>query len=184
VILRDRGRVQPGEKVLVNGAAGAVGSAAVQLAKHFGAEVTGVCSAANLEFVKSIGADKVLDYGAQDPVGTGERYDIIFDAVGALPISRARRALKEKGRMLLAVAGVPQMVQALWASATGSRKVIASIAFYREKDLRYLAELAAAGAFRPVISRRFSLDQIVEAHRLADTGHKRGNVIVTMEHQD
>jgi NADPH:quinone reductase-like Zn-dependent oxidoreductase len=182
-ILRDRGRVKAGDKVLVNGAAGSVGSAVVQLAKHFGAEVTAVCSAANLDLVRSIGADKAIDYAQDDPIGTGETYDIIFDAVGALPIFKARRALKQDGRLLLAVAGLPQILQALLASAMSRRKVIAAIAIYKEKDLRFLAELAAAGSFRPVVGRRYPLDQIAEAHRYADTGHKRGNVVITMDHQ-
>jgi NADPH:quinone reductase-like Zn-dependent oxidoreductase len=181
-ILRDRGRVKAGDKVLVNGAAGSVGSAAVQLARHFGAEVTAVCGAANLDLVRSLGADKAIDYARQDPIGTGETYDIIFDAVGALPIAKARRALKPGGRLLLAVAGVPQMIEAAWASATGRNKVIAAIAVYKEADLRFLGELAAAGAFRPVIGRRYPLDQIAEAHRYADTGHKRGNVVIAMDH--
>lgn len=177
-----RGKLQRGEKVLINGASGGVGTAAVQLAKHFGAEVTGVCSGANLDLVRSLGVDHVIDYTKEDFTQNGESYDVIVDIAGTAPFSRSKRALKEDGRLLLVLGSLPDMLQIPWVAMTSSKKVIAGPAEERVEDLRYLAKLAEEGAFKPVIARRYPLEQIVEAHRYVDTGHKRGNVVVTFEH--
>lgn len=179
--LKIKGNIQPGEKVLVIGASGTVGSAAVQLAKHFGAHVTGVCSAANVGLVESIGADKVIDYTKEDFTQSGEIYDIILVAAGAMPYSRCRHLLKEKGRLLLVVAGLGEMLQIPWAALTSSQRVFAGPAAERAEDLAVLKELAETGAFKPVIDRVYPLDQIVEAHARVDTGHKKGSVVVTLE---
>jgi NADPH:quinone reductase-like Zn-dependent oxidoreductase len=174
-----RAKIQSGEKVLINGASGGVGTAAVQLAKHFGADVTGVCSAANVELVRSLGADHVIDYTKEDFTANGDTYDIIVDTVGTAPFSRSKGSLKERGRLLLVLGGLPDMLRMPWVSMTSSKKVIAGPAAARADDLRFLAELAEAGEFNPVIDRRYPFEQIAEAHRYVDTGRKKGNVIIT-----
>lgn len=179
-----RGKLQSGEKVLVNGASGGVGTAAVQLAKHFGADVTGVCSTANAELVRSLGASHVIDYTKEDFTQNGETYDVIVDTVGTAPFSRSKASLKEGGRLLLLVAGLPAMLQIPWVSMTSSKKIIAGPASGRAEDLRFLAKLAETGEFKPVIDRRYPFEQIAEAHRYVDTGRKKGNVVITLEHGD
>ena len=179
-----RGKLQSGERVIVNGASGGVGTAAVQLAKHFGADVTGVCSAANVELVRSLGATHVIDYTKEDFMQNGETYDVIVDTVGTAPFSRSKDSLKEGGRLLLVLGGLPDMLQIPWVSMTSSKKIIAGPATARAEDLRFLAELAQAGEFRPVIDRRYPFEQIAEAHSYVDTGRKKGNVIITLEHDD
>ena len=179
-----RGKLQSSEKVLVNGASGGVGTAAVQLAKHFGADVTGVCSTANMELVRSLGASHVIDYTKEDFTQNGETYDVIVDTVGTAPFSRSKDSLKAGGRLLMVLAGLPDMLQIPWVSMTSSKKVIAGPAAGRAEDLRFLAGLAQAGEFKPVIDRRYPFEQIAEAHRYVDTGRKKGNVIITLEHDD
>lgn len=151
--------IQPGHKVLIYGASGSVGTYAVQLAKHRGAEVTGVCSTANLELVKSLGADHVVDYTKDDFTRHGPTYDVIFEAVGKIPASHGKQALKPDGVYL---------------------DVITSNEKLKPEYLTTLRDLAEAGALRPVIDRRYPLEQIVEAHRYVDMGHKRGNVVITL----
>lgn len=177
-----RGELQSGESVLVNGASGAVGTAAVQLAKYFGAIVTGVCSTANVELVRSLGASHVIDYTQEDFTQNAKTYDVIVDTVGTAPFSRSKVSLKKGGRLLMVLAGLPDMLQALWVSMTSSRQVIAGPATVRVEDLRFLAGLAEAGEFKPVIDRLYPFEQIVEAHRYVDTGRKKGNVVITFEH--
>lgn len=179
-----RAKLQSGESVLVNGASGAVGTAAVQLAKHFGAIVTGVCSSANVELVRSLGATHVIDYTQQDFTRNGETYDVIVDTVGTAQFSRSKASLKEGGRLLMVLADLPEMLRAPWVSMTSSKKVIAGPATVRVEDLRFLAGLAEAGAFKPVIDRRYTFEQIAEAHSYVDTGRKKGNVIITLGHDD
>ena len=179
-----RGKLQRGESVLVNGASGGVGTAAVQLAMHFGADVSGVCSTANVELVRSLGASHVIDYTKEDFTQTGETYDIIVDTVGTAPFSRSKASLKERGRLLMVVGGLPDMLQIPWVSMTSSKKIIAGQAAACAEDLRFLARLAEAGEFKPVIDRRYPFEQIAEAHRYVDTGRKKGNVIITLKHDD
>jgi NADPH:quinone reductase-like Zn-dependent oxidoreductase len=179
-----RGKLQSGEKVLVNGASGGVGTAAVQLAKHFGAEVTGVCSTANVELVRSLGASHVIDYTKEDFTQNGETYDVIVDTAGTAPFSRSKASLKERGRLLMVLGGLPDMLRIPWVSMTSSKKVIAGPAAGRAEDLRFLAGLAEAGEFKPVIDRCYPFEQIAEAHSYVDTGRKKGNVIITLEHDD
>lgn len=174
-----RGKLQKGERVLVNGASGAVGTAAVQLAKHFGADVTGICSTANLELVKSLGANHVIDYTQEDFTKNGETYDIIVDTAGTAPFPRSKTSLKKDGRLLLVLSSLLEMIRAPWVSMTSSKRIIAGPAAERAEDLHVLAKLAQAGEFKPVIDRRYPFEQIVEAHRYVDTGRKRGNVVIT-----
>lgn len=179
-----RGKLQSGEKVLVNGASGGVGTAAVQLAKHFGANVTGVCSTANVELVRSLGANHVIDYTKEDFTRNGETYDVIVDIAGTAPFSRSKGSLKEGGRLLLVLGALPDMLQIPWISLTSNKRVIAGPAAERAEDLRFLAKLAEAGEFKPVIGRRYPFEQIVEGHRYVDTGHKKGNVVITLAHNN
>lgn len=179
-----RGKLQSGEKVLVNGASGGVGTAAVQLAKHFGADVTGVCSTANVELVRSLGASHVIDYTKVDFTQNGETYDIIVDTAGTAPFSRSKASLRERGRLLMVLGGLPDMLWIPWVSMTSSKTVIAGPAAGRVEDLRFLAGLAEAGEFKPVIDRCYPFEQIAEAHSYVDTGRKKGNVIITLEHDD
>jgi NADPH:quinone reductase-like Zn-dependent oxidoreductase len=173
-----RGNIQSGQEVLINGASGSVGTYAVQLAKYFGAEVTGVCSSTNIEMVKSLGADRVIDYTKEDFTKSGQTYDIIFDTVIKTSFSRCKSSLKPRGVYL--TADWP-LLQALWTSMVGGKKVVFGVAAKRPKDLTFLIELIEAGKIRPVIDRRYPLEQIAEAHRYVEKGHKKGNVVITVE---
>lgn len=175
-----KGKLQKGETVLINGASGGVGSAAVQLAKYFGAEVTGVCSAANADLVSSLGADHVIDYATTDFTRNGKTYDVVIDIAGTAPYSRSKASLKDGGRLLLVLAGLPDMLPIPWISMTSSHRVVAGPASAGAEDLRFLAELAREGKFRPFIDRRYTFGEMVEAHRYVDTGRKRGNVVITL----
>jgi len=181
IFLRDKARIQPGERVLVNGASGAVGSAAVQLAKHFKAIVTGVCSAANAELVRSLGADRVIDYVTEDFTRTRERYDIIFDAVGNCAFDQCKPVLAPGGRLLLVVGSLGQMIGAMVWSSRGGRKVLSGVASVRTADLLFLRTLAEAGVFKPVIDRTYPFARIADAHAYVDTGRKRGNVVIALD---
>jgi NADPH:quinone reductase-like Zn-dependent oxidoreductase len=175
-----RGKLQRGQSVLINGASGGVGTAAVQLAKHFGAQVTGVCSAANAGLVRALGASHVIDYTKEDFAQNGVTYDVIVDTVGTAPFSRCQSSLKPGGRLLMVLGDLPQMLQIPWVSLTSNKKIIAGPASANAEDLHFLAGLAVTGEFKPVIDRSFPFQQIVQAHRYVDTGRKKGNVIVTM----
>ncbi|MGZ4780110.1 MAG: NAD(P)-dependent alcohol dehydrogenase [Thermoanaerobaculia bacterium] len=176
-----RAKLRSGEKVLVNGASGGVGTAAVQLARHFGADVTGVCSSANADLVKSIGASRVIDYTKEDFTKNGETYDVIVDAAGTSPFSRCKKSLKDGGRLLMILGRLSDILKAPWVAISGSKRIVAGTAAARGEDLRYLADLARSGEFKPVIDRRYRFDQMAEAHAYVDTGRKRGNVVVTLD---
>ena len=184
--LRDKGNIQSGQKVLINGASGSSGTAAVQIAKYFGADVTGVCSTTNLELVKSLGADMVIDYTQEDFTQNGETYDIIFDmVVGKTSFSGCRNSLKQDGLYLAVAGGLQELIQMLWTSVIGGKKVIfgGGSASERKESLIFLKEIIEAGKIKSVIDRRYPLEQIVEAHRYVDKGHKKGNVVITVEHK-
>ncbi len=185
--LKDKANIQSGQKVLINGASGSVGTSAVQIARHFGAEVTGVCSTANLELVKSLGADKVIDYTKEDFAKNGETYDIIFDVVvGKTSFSRCKNSLKQKGLYLPVAGGLREMVQMLWTSIIGSKKVIfgGGLVCETKEGLIFLKKLIEEGKLKSVIDSRYPLEQMAEAHRYVETGCKKGNVIITVGHNE
>jgi NADPH:quinone reductase-like Zn-dependent oxidoreductase len=177
--LRDRAKLKAGEHLLVIGASGALGSAAVQLAKHFGAHVTGVCSLANVDLVRSLGADRVIDYTREDYRRAGETYDVIFDAVGEASFKTHEALLKPGGRLLLLAAGLPEMLGAVGRKRDGKRVFVGPSSNTREQ-LEYLSTLAEAGAYRPVIDQVFPFARIADAHARVDSGRKRGSVVVTI----
>lgn len=180
--LRDKGKIQSGQELLIYGASGALGTAAVQLAKFFGAQVTGVCSTAKLELVKSLGADNVIDYTKEDFTQSGKTYDVIFDTSGKSSFSDCLRSLKNNGLYLRAVHINPSPIfRGLWTSITSTKKVIGGVAIERKEDLIFLKELIEAGRMRAVIDRHYPLEQTAEAHRYVEQGYKKGNVIITVE---
>ena len=182
--LREKGNIQEGQKVLINGASGSVGSAAVQLARHFGAEVTGICSSTNIEIVKNLGADKIIDYTKEDFTKSGILYHIIMDTVGNLSVSASKKSLHKGGKLLLVAGGVPQLFQMLWSTLIGSKKVIGGGGFASEnkESLLFIKDLVESGKLKPVIDKTYPLDKIVEAHTYVDKGHKKGNVAISVEH--
>ena len=190
--LRNKGRILPGQKVLINGAAGGVGTFAVQIAKSFGADVTGVCSTRNVDMVRSIGADRVIDYTQEDFTRSGQRYHLIFDAVGNHSLSACRRVLIPKG--ILIMVGAPndarvigllaRLIGALVLSWFVSQKLVIFLARSNKEDLIIVGELMAAGKVTPVIDRRFSLSEVPEALRYLEQGHARGKVAITLEHNN
>ncbi len=185
--LRDKGQIKLGQKVLINGASGGVGTFAVQIAKSFGTAVTGVCSTENVDMVRSLGADQVIDYTREDFTKNGQRYDLIFDAVGNRSVSEYKRALSPNG--ICAVAGfttLPHLFQVLvlgsWVSRTGSKKIgQMETAKPNQKDLVFVKELLEAGKVVPVIDRRYTLREVPEAIRYLEAGHAKGKVVITVE---
>ena len=175
-----KANIQPGQKVLVYGASGAVGSAAVQLARYFGAEVTGVCSGANATMVKNIGATDVIDYTQTDFSTTGKTWDVVYETVNKAPVSACFSALKPGGILLLGAAMPSEMIQGKWGSRRSGKKVVAGVAFATPESIAFLRKLMAEGHFKPVIDRQFPLAQIADAHRYVDMGHKKGNVAIAV----
>ncbi len=172
--------LRSGERVLVNGASGAVGTAAVQLAKHFGAHVTGVCSTANLDLVRSIGADEVIDYTKRNFAKSRKRYDVIVDTVATASFARCSGSLSDGGRLILVLASLQDLILAPWHTKKSGKTIIADSADERPEYQHQLAELAATGRFSPVIDRCYPFEEMVEAHRYVDQGRKRGNVVITL----
>ncbi|MEM7349045.1 MAG: NAD(P)-dependent alcohol dehydrogenase [Chloroflexota bacterium] len=180
--LRDVAKIQSGQTILINGASGSIGTFAIQLAKHFGATVTGVCSTTNVDLVKALGADVVIDYTNSDFTKNNDSYDVIFDAVGKSSFSQCKEALKQGGVYLTTVPSLAIMGQMLWTSKIGSKKaVFAATGLSQNKEkLDFLKAMLEEGTLKSVVDRRYSLEQIVEAHRYVETGHKKGNVIITL----
>jgi NADPH:quinone reductase-like Zn-dependent oxidoreductase len=176
--------IQSGHRVLINGASGGIGSAAVQLAKHYGAEVTGVCSTPRLEFVRSLGADKVIDYTQEDFTQSGETYDLIIDILGKSSFSRCKGSLVPNGRYLLVSFKMRQILQMLWTRMVGDKKVICALLIEKPGDLVCIKELIEAGELRAAIDKRFPLEEVAQAHRYVESGLKKGHIVITVEHGD
>ena len=177
-----KGNIQRGEKVLIIGAGGSIGTFAVQLARYFGAEVTGVDSSGKLNMLRTIGADHVIDYTQEDITKRAETYDVIFDVMGKSSFSGSVRLLKQNGRYLLGNAGLSQMVRGRWISIRSSKKVIIGAANQKNEDLLFLKALIETGKIKAVIDRSYPLEQVVEAHKYVEAGHKKGNVVITISH--
>ncbi len=179
--LKDLAKLQRGQKVLVRGASGGVGVYAVQLAKYYGAELTGVCSTTNVGLVASLGADRVIDYIKEDFTKSGETYDVILDTVvGKTSFSRCKGSLRRNGLYLAVAGGLLEAAQMLWTSLRGDKKVVFGSRVERKEDLVFIKELVEAGKMKTVIDRRYPLEQTAEAHRYVDKGHKKGSVVITV----
>jgi len=178
--LKDKANIQSGQKVLILGASGSIGTFAVQLAKYFGTEVTGICSTTNLELVKSLGADKVIDYTKEDFTKNGETYDIIFDTVGKSSFSNSKGSLKKNGQYLVTAGGLMSRILMLWTSLVGQKKVISAMSIEKTEALIYIKKLIEAENIKLVVDRRYTLDQIANAHEYVEKGHKRGNILITV----
>ncbi len=170
--------IQKGHKVLINGASGGIGSAAVQLAVYFGAQVTGVCGTPRIEFVKSLGAEKVIDYKKQDFTTNGEKYDLIFDILGKSSYNRCKNSLNQNGIYLLASFKTKQLLQMLWTKLFGDKKVICAISMEKPKDMEFVKELVEAGNLKSIIDINFPMEQAVKAHRYVEQGENKGKVII------
>lgn len=172
--------IKAGQKVIVVGASGAVGSAALQLAKSMGAHVTGVTGTANMSLVEAVGADKVIDYTKEDFTRNGETYDVIYDAVNSLSVPKAAKSLNKDGIMILSAAGLADMLLGAWISMTSNKKVMTGVISHAAAGILFLKELVEAGKYNPVIDRTYALEQISEAHAYVEMGHKKGNVAITV----
>jgi len=193
--LRDKGKIRPGQRVLINGASGGVGTFAVQIAKSFGTDVTGVCSTRNVDMVRSIGADRVIDYTKEDFTESGQRYDLIFDNVSNHSFSARLRILSPNGICVLAGIGGAGSHEGQWARLRGSLKALAGSWFVSQKfvtfiaritqeDLTILSELMEAGKVAPVIDKRYGLNEAAQALRYLEEGHARGKIVITVEHSN
>ena len=180
--LRDLGKIQNAHKLLIIGASGSIGSAGVQLGKHFGATVTAVCSGANVDLVKSLGADEVIDYTRKDFTRNAETHDLIFDVVGATTFDSCKHLLAPQGIFLSCIMGLPDVARSLWTAVTGGKKMRGGVAINNPERMAFIAELAASGKLKPVIDSHYPLQQIAHAFRHVERGHKKGNVVITVEH--
>ena len=178
--LRDLGKIQDGHTLLIIGASGSIGSAGVQLGKHFGANVTAVCSGANVEMVRSLGADKMIDYTKEDFTNNSETYDLIFDVVGATTFDRCQKSLKPQGVLLSCIMGLPDVARSLWTTITGGKKIKGGVAINNLERMTFIAELVALGKLKPVIDKSYPLEQIAEAFKHTERGHEKGNVVITV----
>ncbi len=180
-----KGKVEKGKKVLIYGASGSLGTAGVQLARYFETEITAVCGTKNLELVKLLGADHVVDYKKENFTDRNEKYDIIYDAVGKSPFSDCINSLADEGYYLRSVhMGVLPILRGIWTKITSHKNIIAGISVERQEDLEFLKGLYEEGKFKPVLDRVYSIDQAVEAHRYVETGHKKGNVALLFHQRE
>lgn len=177
-----RANIQNGDKVLINGASGSIGTLAVQLANYFGAEVTGVCSTSNLDMVSFIGANQVIDYTIEDFTKSEGTYDVIFDVTGKIPYSKGLKTLNKNGRYLLANPGLSEMFRGRLNFLRSGKKVLTGVASEKTEDLMFIKELIETGKIKAIIDRCCPLEQTAEAHRYVEKGHKKGNVVITVEH--
>jgi len=178
--LKEKANIQKGQKVLINGASGSIGTFAVQLAKYFGAEVTGVCSTKNIELIKSLGADKVVDYTKEDFAETGDNYDIIFDTVGKSSFAHCRKVLKSNGKYIATVMTLKLISQSILTKPGNKKKVIFAMSLNKTGALNYLRKLIEDGKLITIIDRQFPLEELREAHAYVEKGHKKGNVVITV----
>ena len=180
IFLKDMGHIKPGQRILIVGASGSLGTAAVQLASYFGAEVTGVCSTSNIDLVQSLGASRVIDYTTTDFTKEGEQYDIVYETVGKVAFSDCKKALKPGGSCLMAVASIPDYIRMLLNPIAGSKKLVSGVAIFKKEGMSELKKLMEEGALKSVIDsvHPFSSDGIQKAHALVDSGHKRGSVVL------
>ena len=178
--IRDLAKIQAGQKILIHGASGAIGTYADQLAKYYGAVVTGVCSAANAEMVKSLGAEKVIDYTIEDFTKSDEKYDFVFNVVGKTTFSQCKGILKPKGIYLDNMMEVKDFLKVLWTSIVGGKKIKGGVSTERAENLKFFIELIESGKLKPVIDRSFPIEKTAEAFHYVEQGHKKGNVIITM----
>jgi NADPH:quinone reductase-like Zn-dependent oxidoreductase len=179
--IRDLAKIQPGQKILIHGASGAIGTYAVQLAKYYGAEVTGVCSAANAEMVKSLGAGKVIDYTKEDFTKSDERYDFVFDVVGKTTFSQCKVLLKQNGIYLENMLELKDMLTMMWTSVFGGKKIKGGVSTEKAENLIFFIELIESGKLKPVIDRSYPLEQAAKAFQYVEQGHKKGNVVIAVE---
>jgi NADPH:quinone reductase-like Zn-dependent oxidoreductase len=175
-----KANIQSGQKVLINGAGGSIGTFGLQLAKYYGAVVTCVDSTGKLDMLRSIGSDQVIDYTQEDFTESGQTYDVIFDVVGKSPYAGSVRALTKNGCYLIANPGFSTMLRARWTSSRSGKKVIVGTASYKTEDLNFIKELIEGGKIKSVIDRRYPLEQTAEAHKYVETGQKKGNVVITV----
>jgi NADPH:quinone reductase-like Zn-dependent oxidoreductase len=178
--IRDLAKIQTGQKILIHGASGAIGTYAVQLAKYYGAEVTGVCSAMNAEMVKSLGADKVIDYTKEDFTKSDERYDFVFAVVGKTTFSQCKGLLKQKGIYLENMLELKDVLKMMWTAIIGGKKIKGGVSKESDENLNFFLELIELGELKPVIDRSYPLEQTAAAFRYVEQGHKKGNVIITV----
>lgn len=179
--IRDMAKIQSGQKILIHGASGAIGTYAVQLAKYYGAEVTGVCSAANAELVKSLGADKVIDYAKEDFSKSNEKYDFVFDVVGKTTFSQCKGILKPKGIYLENMMEVKDFLKMLWTSIVGGKKIKGGVSIERAENLKFFIKLIESGNLKPVIDKVFPMERTAEAFQYVEQGHKKGNVVICLD---
>jgi NADPH:quinone reductase-like Zn-dependent oxidoreductase len=180
--LKEKAGIQKGQKVLINGASGSIGTFAVQLAKYFGAEVTGVCSTKNIELIKSLGADKIVDYTKEDFCGTGDTYDIIFDTVGKSSFARCRKALKSTGKYVVTLMTFKVILQSILTKPGNKKKVIFAMSLNKTEGLNFIRQLIEEGRLKTIIDRQYSLEEMKEAHAYVEKGHKKGNIAITVKH--
>jgi NADPH:quinone reductase-like Zn-dependent oxidoreductase len=172
--------IQPGQRVLIIGASGSIGGAAVQLAKHYGAHVTGICSTPRIAYVKALGADEVIDYTREDFTRNGVVYDLIFDVLGRGSLGRSKRSLKVGGLYLMASFKMKQVFQMLWTSKFGKRKVICALSNEKPSDLLHIRDLIEAGQYKAIVDRAFPMTQAAEAHRYAESGGKQASIVISV----
>jgi len=180
--LKEKANIQKGQKVLINGASGSIGTFAVQLAKYSGAEVTGVCSTKNIELVKSLGADKVVDYSKEDFTRTGDTYDIIFDTVGKSSFAHCKKVLKSNGKYVATVMTLKIIIQSLLTKPGNKKKVIFAMSLNKTEALNYLRTLIEEGKLKTIIDKQYPFEELREAHAYVENGHKKGNVVITVTH--
>jgi NADPH:quinone reductase-like Zn-dependent oxidoreductase len=180
--LKEKANIQKGQKVLINGASGSIGSFAVQLAKYFGAEVTGVCSTKNIELVKSLGADKVIDYTKEVFTETGDMYDIILDTIGRSSFAHCRKALKNNGIYVVTLMTFKVILQSILTKLGNSKKVIFAMSLNKAEALNFIRQLIEEGKLKTIIDRQYSLEDLSEAHAYVEEGHKKGNVVISVMH--